>query len=90
VTGAVFGILTVMEAAAMPEYTNPTTGRRTTHRAWICRCACGREVTVRQSDLAKRQHCGAKRHGITNGFRGKRSKSALDDLRGALAEFDAS
>ena len=55
-TGQVFGFLTVIKPA---ENIKGQT-------AWLCRCACGNEITVKSKYLkeGRRKSCGCKKHGV--------------------------
>lgn len=62
ITGFVFGDLTVLKFSHYNKYKV---------QYWLCRCSCGKELTVRKSSLlsGEKTHCGCKN---TNNLFGKR------------------
>lgn len=54
-------------------------------RTWLCRCICGKEITVRQSDIGRRLSCGCQSmliHKNREIFKNRVEKSIYSDLDG--------
>lgn len=68
-TGQRFGRLTVLQRA--DDYVSPT-GKRTVR--WLCKCDCGREITMLRNTLVQAQSCGC--------IRAEKSTAAMQDLTG--------